>query len=95
VWDYLRELLKDYGDLKAVCMGGSRLYTPTGVSKICVPRFEPRGEGKKLPPEIAGELLEEEVLFALTDEGIVIKRGRDYLFFPEGAYRLIWKTKPF
>lgn len=80
-----------YGKVLSICKGGSWLYTPQGKTKICVPRFVPQKEGEKLPQSIADELMEEEVLFFETDRGIVVKNGREYLFYPKGSYTLEWK----
>ena len=81
-----------YGRVKSVCKGGSWLYTESGRAKICVPKFVPIKEGEKLPKDISYELLEEEVLFFETDRGIVVKERTDYVFYPEGYYKLEWKT---
>ncbi len=93
-WGYFENLLKGFGSLKAICKGGSWLYTLSGKEKICIPRVEKLCEGKPLPPEVSQELFEEEVLFAVTDRGLVVKEGKDYIFFPEGCYRLVWRTPP-
>ena len=81
-----------YGKVKSVCKGGSWLYTESGKTKICVPKFIPLKEGKTLPQTLSCELLEEEVLFFQTDKGIVVKSGKDYIFYPEGSYKLEWKS---
>jgi hypothetical protein len=80
-----------FGKPLSVCKGGSWLYTESGKSKICVPRFEPKGEGIPLEEDISTELLEEEVLFIETDKGLIVKEGRLYKFYPKGQYQLIWK----
>ena len=80
-----------FGKPLSVCKGGSWLYTERGKTKICVPRFEPKGEGVPLEEDICWELLEGEVLFIETDKGLIVKEGRLYKFYPKGQYHLIWK----
>ncbi len=92
VLEVVQNLLgEEFGRVLSVCKGGSWLYTPEGRFKICVPRFVSRGNGRKLERFVSDELLEEEVLFAETDRGIILKEGRGYLFFEKGDYKLIWK----
>ena len=89
---FLKTLLGDkFGKPLSVCKGGSWLYTESGKTKICVPRFEPKGKGIPLEEDICYELLEEEVLFVETDRGLIIKEGRLYKFYQKGEYDLIWK----
>jgi hypothetical protein len=90
--EYFDNLLgKKYGKVKVICAKGSWLYTPEGKVKICIPRLEAKTTGEILPKDISDELLEEEVLFIETDKGIISKEGTNYIFLPEGNYRLIWK----
>jgi hypothetical protein len=99
VISYIQTLLgNDYGKVKAVCKGGSWLYTPSGRVKICVPKFEVSEDAKpvELPSTLSYDLWEDEVLFVITDRGIINKEGSTYRFYPEGGYRLLWKegTEP-
>jgi len=89
---YYQNLLGErYGRVKSLCRGGSWLYTPEGKVKICVPSLQTAAEGERLPSSLADELLEDDVLFVITDRGIITKKGTAYLFYPEGAYKLNWK----
>jgi hypothetical protein len=92
LFEYFNTLLGEkYGKIKSICAKGSWLYTPEGKVKICIPRLVTEDEGETLPRNLSDELLEEEVLFIETDKGIISKEGRDYVFFPKGSYKLIWK----